>query len=326
MTRIPAFLLFVLACQFSFGQRIGGAEEKFMQQKEDSLKLFAKKIITGINAADRFKADSLFTKTLVKALKTNNSFYYPFDSLESISRLYAPDSSFKIFTWQLLINEKVVRQHGAIQMKTYDGTLKLFPLIDRSDITQNANDTIANNFGWIGAIYYKIVLKKSMNQNFYTLLGFDENNIWSDKKVVEVLTFVNDEPIFGGRYFSFEDDKIFKSAMSRYVIEYKKNSPPKLNYDADLDMIITEHLIPENGETNKRYTYIPDGDYEGFKWKGGKWVHIEKIYNYVTPLGKEPVPEPLNQSGNLLDDKSKVEDPATGEKAKTPKTKKGKEE
>ena len=35
----------------------------------------------------RFKADSFFTRGLVNALKVPFSFYYPFDSLESVSKV-----------------------------------------------------------------------------------------------------------------------------------------------------------------------------------------------------------------------------------------------
>ena len=69
-------------------------------------------------------------------------------------------------TWQLVINDNVIRQHGAIQMKTSDGALKLFPLIDKSDITINIADTFANNKGWIGAVYYKIIQTGNSNQFF----------------------------------------------------------------------------------------------------------------------------------------------------------------
>ena len=321
MKKLFPLILFFFINHLSFGQRIDNLDRKFLQQKEDSLKGFAQLIITGRTPEDRFRADSTFTRMFMRALKTKNSFYYPFDSLLTVSTLYAPDSTFKIITWQLVINENVVRQHGAIQMRTDDGSLKRFPLIDKSDVTTRIADTVGNNFGWIGAIYYKIIQKRSMNQNYYTLLGFDENNIRSDKKIIEVLTFVNGEPVFGGRYFSFEDDKVFKTSISRYVMEFKKDAGPRLNYDPELDMIVAEHLISENGQEEKKWTYIGDGDYEGFRWQGGKWVHVEKIYNYVTPLNKEPVPNPLNNNnGNLLDDKSNVPQepkPTTGEKPKT---------
>ena len=322
MKKLFPLVLFFFIQHASFAQRINGADQKLLRQKEDSLKSYAQKILTGINLSDRLKADSMFTKILVRALKTPNSFYYSFDSLQTISMLYPPDSSFKIFTWQMMVNENLVRQHGAIQMRSFDGTLKLFPLIDKSDVTVRVADTIGNNLGWIGAIYYKIIQKKSMNQNYYTLLGFDENNIRSDKKIIEVLTFVNDEPMFGGRYFSFEDDKVFKSSVSRYVMEFKKDAGPRLNYDPDLDMIIAEHLISEDGQPQKKWTYIGDGDYEGFKWLGGKWVHIEKIFNYTTPLGKEPVPQPLQDNkGNLLEDKNVIPNTDTLKTKPAPKKK-----
>lgn len=320
MKKLFLFLPLLLVTFWVSAQRLSRADEKNLQLKEDSLKKFAVKLIQGINASDRFNADSIFTKMLVRSLKTPNSFYYTFDSLETISRLYAPDSSFRIFTWQMVINDNIIRQHGAIQMRTYDGSLKLFPLIDKSDVTIKLNDTVANNRGWIGAVYYKIIQKESGNQNYYTLLGFDENNIRSNKKVIEVLHFDSDEPIFGGRFFSFEEDSVFKTSIGRYIMEYKKEDGPKLNYDEEMDMIIVEHLISETNEPNKKWTYVGDGDYEGFKWKNGKWVHIEKIFNQVTPLGQMPVPNPIDES--KFDSKFPTEPPA--EKPATTPKKKGK--
>ena len=307
MKKLLALMAFILIYNFSFAQRIIKADAKILRSKEDSLKIFSVKLIQGINSSDRFAADSIFTKTLVRALKTPNSFYYPFDSLETISKLYAPDSSFKIFTWQMVINDNIIRQHGAIQMRTNDGSLKLYPLIDKSDVTINQVDTVGNNKGWIGAVYYNIIQKRSANQNYYTLLGYDENNIRSNKKIIEVLNFINDEPTFGGRYFSFEEDSVFKTSIGRYIMEYKKTYGPKLNYDPEMDMIVVEHLISESNEPNKKWTLVGDGDYEGFKWKNGKWVHVEKIFSQVTPLGKEPVPAPVRDANGNLDE-SKLKD------------------
>lgn len=306
MKKCTGFFILLFTCQFSFAQVLSKADYKALQQKEDSIRAYSVKIIQGINASDRLEADSLFTRMLVRALKTKGSFHYPFESLQTISIQYSPDSVFRIFTWQLVINENVIRQHGAIQMKTYDGSLKLYPLIDKSDVTTNVQDTIGNNYGWIGAIYYKIILKKSGNQNFYTLLGFDENNIRSSRKIIEVLNFLNDEPTFGGRYFSYEDDAAFKTSHSRYIMEYKKEAGPRLTYDKDLDMIIVEHLVSESNEPKKKWTLVGDGDYEGFKWRGGKWVHVEKVFNVVTPDGQAPVPNPIRDpAGNIDENKLK---------------------
>jgi len=197
-------------------------------------------------------------------------------------------------------------------------------LIDKSDVTTNITDTVGNHKGWMGAIYYKIIQKRSANQNFYTLLGYDENTISTSRKFIEVLHFLNDEPTFGGRYFSYEEDTVFKTSHSRYVMEYKKDAGPRLTYDKDLDLIIVEHLVSESGDPKKKWTLVGDGDYEGFKWKNGKWIHVEKVFNYVTPLGQEPLPNPIrNQDGNLMEDKLGGEPPAEEKKETTKPKKKG---
>ncbi len=309
MKKLFLIVLLAAAGPVSFAQYISKADAKLLRSKEDSLKKLSVKLIMGINASDRFAADSLLTRILVRALKVPHSFNYRFDSLETISRIYAPDSSFKIFTWQMMINDNVIRQHGAIQMRTADGTLKLFPLIDKSDVTLSPADTVANNKGWIGAVYYNIVQKQQDNQDYYTLFGFDENNIRSNKKLAEVLHFVNGEPVFGGRFFSYEEDTVVQNTASRYIMEFKKTDGPKLNYDAEMDMIVIEHLVSESNEPKKKWTYVGDGDYEGFKWKNGKWVHIEKIFHTVTPEGQAPVPSPVRDAnGNLDENKLKDAD------------------
>jgi hypothetical protein len=268
----------------------------YLKKKEDSLAQLGRQIVEAEEAADRFRADSQFTRILVRSLRVPNSFYFPFDSLATISRLYAPDSTFRIFTWQVSRDADLHRRHGAIQMRTADGSLKLFPLIDRSIIIKNQEDTVTNNEWWIGAIYYKILKNVYNNKSYYTLLGYDENSIRSTKKRIEVLSFdVKGNPVFGGPFFTFDKDTIRKPIQTRYSIEYKKNGNARIVYDDDLNMIIYDHLISESNEPAKKYTYIPDGDYEGFKWVNGKWLHIEKVFNQKLEDGQAPIVKPVTE-------------------------------
>lgn len=280
---------------YSYSQT-GNSFRNEMRNREDSLKVLATKIVQEREAGDRFIADSAFTRMLVRALKISHSFAYPFDSVESISKLYAPDSSFRIFTWQVSKDEAVHRRHGAIQMRTNDGRLVLYPLIDRTAMIENVVDTITNNEWWVGSIYYRIVLKEYQGKKYYTLLGYDEHTIRSTKKRIEILTFnVDNKPVFGGKYFSFAQDTTRKPSQSRFWIEYKKQSNARLQFDEEMDMIIYDHLIPENNEEGKLYTYIPDGDYEGFRWQNGQWVHIEKVFTQKLKDGEAPVGAPVTE-------------------------------
>jgi hypothetical protein len=273
------------------------ADKLFLSIKEDSLVILGEKIVNEEEPLESFTADSFFTRMLVRALKTKNSFHYAFNKLSTISNLYAPDSSFRIFTWQVSKDQDTHRRHGAIQMNTKNGELKLFPLIDRSNIMSNEKDTITNNEWWFGAIYYKIIKKEYKGKSYYTLLGYDENSIRSTKKRIEILYFdQSGNPVFGGDFISFKQDSIPKKNQSRFWIEYKKNGNARITFDDELNMIIYDHLISETNESNKLHTYIPDGDYEGFKWINGKWVHVDKVFNQKLKDGEAPVVKPIKES------------------------------
>ncbi len=266
------------------------------KQHEDSMKSYAFNIVNARGAAERFRADSIFTKMLVRALKEPYSFYYPFDSLHTISRLYAPDSSFRIFTWQVVKDENTFRRHGAIQINTKDGSLLLYPLLDKTPLLNNTDHITTTNNNWVGAIYYRIIENNFKGQKFYTLLGYDENNFRSTKKRIEVLHFDEQgKPVFGGPFFSFAKDQTPKPVQTRFSIEYKKDGNASIRYDDEMKMIIYDHLISENNQPDKKYTYIPDGDYEGFKWENGKWLHVDKVFTFKLQDGQAPVEKPLKE-------------------------------
>ena len=267
------------------------------QWREDSLKVLAQRILTGKDAADRFRADSAFTRTLVRALSAPHSFRHPFDSLRNISRVYAPDSSFRIFTWQVARDERVFRRHGAIQLPTSDGRLKLIPLIDRAVLINDRADTVTSPEWWIGALYYRVIRTEHAGKPYYTLLGYDEHSVRSTRKVAEVMYFDREgKPRFGGPFFRFPaGDTAHPPLMSRFWIEYKKDGNARMQYDEELGMILFDHLISESDEPDKPHTFIPDGDYEGFKWEKGAWQYIEKVFHQKLEDGQAPLVAPVKE-------------------------------
>lgn len=296
MKKTVAVIAAVLFFNAGFAQRISTESYAALKKQEDSLAYFAKQMIFDSATADRMRFDTIFIKRFVQALKIPNSFYYPFDSVITISKLCPQDSSFRIYTWQVQRDESYFRQYGAIQMKTKDGSLKLFPLFDASDFSAEPTDSVRTNKNWIGAIYYAIITKEYKNKKYYTLFGYDDNDFISTKKWVEVLTFdAAGNPVFGGNYFDYPDDEIKpEQPVSRFCLEYKKDAGAKIMYDADMGMILFDHLISESNEPNKRYTLIPDGDPEGFTWKNGKWVYVNKVFDApALKDGQAPRPEPL---------------------------------
>jgi hypothetical protein len=277
-------------------QTIAPADMKTLRKKEDSLKVLAKAVIVDSLTAGRMRSDSLFTRTLVRTLQVKNSFWYPFDSVLGISKIYAPDSAFRIFSWSISFDDYYARQRAAIQFRTTDGSLKLVPLRDFSEFTGKAVDSVRSRNNWIGAVYYNIIKTTYNGKPYYTLFGFDDYSVRSNRKWIEVLHFDDKgQPQFGAD-FTFNSDSLKRAPQKRFYIEYKKEASTFVNYDPDLKLIIFDHLISETDEPDKPYTFIPDGDSEGFAWKGGKWVHIDKVFDYKLEDGQAPVPDPIRDA------------------------------
>lgn len=309
-------ILFILLLTAFFArpaaaQLITETDKKKLAAKQDTLQEYARYLVTDSTTEDRMISDSIFTRTLVRALQIKNSFYYPFDSVMGISRLYAPDSSFRIFTWTLQFDDYYSRQKGAIQMRTKDGSLKLFPLRDYSEFTSGAEDSVRTAGNWIGAMYYNIIKTQYRGKNYYTLFGFDTYSAMSSKKWIEVLSFnEKNEPVFGGPFFSYEKDTPRQPTRFRFSIEYKKDARILVNYIDDLGMILVDHLVSETDEPENKWTYVPDGDNEAFKWENGKWVHIDKAFDYKTDMngadpymGRPPVENPILDSKGKSNEK-----------------------
>lgn len=318
MYKLFISLSFVLVASVSFGQRISKTDMKALQLKQDSLKNYAEDMINAQEPGDRFIADSLFVRGLVRALKTHNSFYYPFDSLQTVSKLYAPDSSFRIFTWQMKKDEYFYLQKGAIQYRTANGELKLTPLFDQSMFTSKPQDSVRSNKNWIGAVYYRIIEKTFNNKKYYTLIGFDSYTVSSNRKWIDVLTFDDKtgEPVFGGSYFTFKNDTTKRAPQSRFYIEYKKEAGTTFNYNPELDMIIYDHLTSETDEPERKETYVPDGDFEGFKWENGQWVHVDKVFNFKLKEGQEPVEQTIRDANGNINEQKLLEQSQKNEKKK----------
>jgi hypothetical protein len=311
-------LVLALTSLHSHAQKITAADLKKLKAKQDTLSEHARYLITDSLPEDRMISDSIFTKTLVRALQIKNSFYYPFDSVIGVSKLYAPDTSFRIITWSISFDDYYSRQRGVIQYRTADGSMKIAPMRDVSEFTNKPEDSVRNRSNWIGAVYYNIIKTQHKGKSYYTLFGFDNNSVMSSMKWIEVLTFnEKNEPVFGGPFFSYEKDSIPKPAQYRYNIEFKKGARVLVNYIDDLGMILVDHLVSENDDPDNKWTYIPDGDQEGFKWENGKWMHIDKVFTFKLQDGQAPVGEPLmDPKGNKNEqklqektDKNKTKEP-----------------
>ena len=214
-------------------------------------------------------------QTMTRILAFPGSFEYPFDSLSRIGNVRSPDHAFRIFTWNIPLSGFRNEYHGIIQMAPQKkSSCRVFILRDQS---RNLEDLIHSETGardWPGVLYYQVLRNKAGREVVYTLLGFHFNDRFSDKKVIDALSFnKNGEPVFGRPVFQTEH-----GIQYRVVFEYSGEVVMTLRYNPDLKMIVYDHLSPIEPELtgHPRY-YAPDFSYDGYKWKGGMWVHQSDI-------------------------------------------------
>ncbi|MFN8276043.1 MAG: hypothetical protein U0T84_01035 [Chitinophagales bacterium] len=272
---------------------------QLFQKAEDSLLLLAKIMMwdTG-DLVNRKAACYRFIPKFMHTLKNDNSFYYGFDSLFNVSRLYPPDSSFRLFTWQLHYPKGRFRYYGVLQMKGKKA--RLFPLKDLRDTLPFHTQQTLTNENWYGQIYYRILENTVKKKTYYTLFGFEAADFISKRKILDVMTFDSlGRPRFGAPVFNFSYSDTtrlkMKDTLSRFFIEYKWSASPTLNYDDNLNLIVVDHLAPPNPRAKGAYfTYVQDGTYEGFKWVTDHWEWIEKVFTFsIDEDDNPPIPVPL---------------------------------
>jgi len=281
----PFLILLLLSCAVTNVSAQLSQSTEVLNKYQDSLFNITHTLFSSPTNEERFAQNAKFIKMLVTALKAPSSFDFGFDSLQTISVVKSPDNTFKIFSWYIPTLEGTYRFFGTVQMATRDGKLKLYPLIDETDQIKD-NNQITNNKQWYGARYYEIVPLIVSGQNTsYVLLGWKGNTNKTSKKVIEVLSFKNDELQFGKAIFQGPKNTEVKS---RIVFEYNKLNSMTLRLDKNEQMIVFDHLAPFDPamEGNFEY-YASDSSFDGYRLVGNQLKLVENIELKNDPNAKD---------------------------------------
>lgn len=278
--KIAFIILLVSISAVASAQHFDARDIKQLRAYEDSLKVQGKQFAGNENELERKNANYAFIKTLVSALKTPNSYHYPFDSLKNISIINSPDNRLRLLTWHITNNDGTYRFYGAVQMNTPN--LQLYPLEDYSDYMSSPEDTLTDNHKWLGAQYYKII-QPDAEMPYYTLLGWKGNSNSSTKKVIDVLSFKDGKPVFGMAFFDGSG-----KTRKRVVFEYSRQASMMLRYIPEKKLIVFDHLSPsEPKNTGKFDTYGPDMSYSGYQYKQGRWLFTDNLDMRNMPDSKD---------------------------------------
>lgn len=284
-------------CFASLGAKAQGdiapADLKVLQQMEDSMSLSADSMYSAFLFDTRILYSERFARQLVRALKIPNSWSYSFPKVsERIEMLTSPDGAFRIFNWDVIPGENMRRYYGAIQLPSE--SLKLYGLVDYStELGKDVEDTILTGGKWFGCLYYRIIPQELNGEKIYTLFGLNTNAFLSNRKVLEPLRLTVHGPVFGAPIFNVRSEKRPNERVNRFVLEYKKQVQVKMNWDAENQRIFFDNLVSQVNDPNRKYTYVPSGQFDGFRWDGNSWSYLQDLVKIVPRKdGEAPINEP----------------------------------
>lgn len=216
------------------------------------------------NSSDQVKRAALdtFKTEFSEWLEEPISYNLKYDQLKNISRIEAPDNSFRIFSFHVLFNDGHYENFGYTQY--LDPKTKEIHTAELKDNKPDYKVVETKNFGknqWYGATYYSIVPKPIGKKGQYVIIGLDNNNRLTKRKVMEVISFNRfGDPIFGAPIFKTE-----RRAFNRIVLEYNAKAQITVRYQKENNWIVFDYIAPIDPKYKDMFEYYgPSGEYDAF--------------------------------------------------------------
>jgi hypothetical protein len=271
---------------------------------EDSLVVYLKQLRASKEKTDLDKYNRKFSELLEQGLSLKGAFDYPFDSLR-IGTIKSPDKAIRLFNWNVELPDETHKYYCFVMR--YDERKKEYnvtKLKDMSHAMYRPEQKSLDAEKWYGAIYYKIIPIVSRGRKHYTLLGWDGNNKFTTKKIIDVMYFSGNNIKFGAPIF--KDEKQFKR---RVIFEYSSDVIVSMKYHPakkkdDPELVIFDHLSPVNPSMEGMYEfYYPDLSFDAYKFEGGKWIYVPDVdartgRSNLDRLYEAPEPPDTLRTGN----------------------------
>ncbi|MFW5978641.1 MAG: hypothetical protein ACOCQ8_00875 [Bacteroidia bacterium] len=264
------FIIFMIQLPIAGQGQSKDTSSSWLQQKEKQLNAYLDTLANATSEMKRIQINDKILDTLREVVKQPGSFEYSFDSIENAGILQSEDNKLKLYNWNLPYNDGTHDYYCLIQYKADDDNgIKIFELKDKSGSIEEPESAILNYPEWYGALYYNIIpIKSRKNETYYTLLAYDMNDYLTDKKIVDILRFDEEnKPVFGASIF-----KNRREVSNRLIFEYGEFASMMLKYDKEKEIIVYDHLSPSKAEyEGQREYYGPDFSYDGLKYENGIW-------------------------------------------------------
>jgi hypothetical protein len=204
-------------------------------------------------------------------LNDSMSFYYEIKDTIPFTVAISPDKKLKIISWYVDYSFDDYKYFGFVQyIDNISRKYRLYKLFDTSDKLSLDENSLCSDTNWYGALYYKIIQPVKINNDFYTLLGYDFNSQITRKKIIDILTIKPDHLLFGKPVFDY-NNRIVKN---RIIFEYSSKAVMSMIFDEKNNQIVFDHLGPSKPLFEGHYEYYgPDMTFDAFRFENERWKY-----------------------------------------------------
>lgn len=244
----------------------------FPAEASNPISFWGRQMLYAKTEAERLLSQERMASALDSILNLHDGWDARLDTIRSISAIKPDDEAFWLITWNVPYDNGTYTFYGRIRLPNKGKqTGQIISLIDQSAATTRAGTKVLKADEWFGALYYKVIKTRHKKSTFYTLLGWDGNTAFSNKKLIDVLSFQHDGTIrFGAPIF---DDG--KRVRHRVFFEHAEKASMSLRYQEKSGLIIFDHLAPSQPSLEGQYEfYSPDFTTDAFRFEKGKWMFI----------------------------------------------------
>ncbi len=263
-------ILFSLACLFCF---LTQANARGIPDIQEITILFDK-LYFAKDDATKVKVNQELLKKFERFIIYQDDFS-GLKKIKNLSFVHSRDERVCVFTWAVLPADNRYKYYGFVRY--YDeisGEYIIEQLIDNPKYTMDDLRQVLPAEKWYGALYYDLAEERYKGEKYYVLMGWDGNDLFTDKKIIEALHIADDEYLELG-------EPIFETPsgiQNRMILEYGENIGVLLKYNREARLIVWDHLSPSRQELKGNYRYYgPDFTLDAFQFEEGKWKYIADV-------------------------------------------------
>ncbi len=241
------------------------------------MKVHSDTLRNSMDYTKRKNANDSFISYLKLFVEKEESFLYPVDSLKTVMFLNSPDKKLQIITWLFSDNSGFYKSYGLIRYLNKKEIINYWLKENIETNTKLALDAQFDESNWQGGLCYQLIPMKVKRKQCYVVLTMHGMDPKINRKSIDVISFDNENVIFGLPIFYMSDNDYEPS--SRCIFDFADETTMTLRFETS-KYIVFDNLEPASKVlAGENKFLVPEGTYNYFKKTRNSRYYLKKDFD-----------------------------------------------